>query len=472
MFRPKTIASLNNDLDTDQMLNAEQNRLVTETGPGTGCGNLMRHYWQPAALTEELKDERPVVPVTLMGEDLVLYRGDDGTYGLIGRSCPHRGADLCFGRLEDGGLRCPFHGWLFDEAGKCLEQPAEPKGSNFHTKINHTAYPCIERNGIVFTYMGPGNPPPLPAFDCFEAPNEFTFAFKGFVDCNWLQLNEVGIDPAHASFLHRFFEDETDDEGYGQQFRFSTEENDVAITRVLREYDCPDIEFETSETGLRLFALRQLNDDEMHVRVTNQIFPNAIIIPISNEIMLTQWHVPIDDTTSWWYAIFSSFTETVDKERMRKDRLELYTLPDYRPRKHSGNDYGFDPEEQKTKTYTGMGMDINVHDQWAVESLGKIQDRTQEHLGTTDKAIIANRKLMVKAIEAITDGGEPDISLRPADPALCRGPVAIDTISPAATWRDAWKKTAAERRSRSPWAKDASPGKTSPDAQTAGSLEN
>jgi hypothetical protein len=152
---------------------------------------------------------------------------------------------------------------------------------------------------------------------------------------------------------------------------------------------------------------------------------------------------------------------------MRKDRLELYTLPDYRPRKHSGNNYGFDPEEQKTKTYTGMGMDINVHDQWAVESLGKIQDRTQEHLGTTDKVIIANRKLMIKAIEAVKSGGPPDISLRPADPALCRGPVAIDTISPAATWRDDWKKTAAERRSRSSWAKEASP-----DAQSAGSLEN
>jgi phthalate 4,5-dioxygenase len=434
------------------MLNAEQNRLVTETGPGTGCGDLMRHYWQPAALTEELTDKRPVVPVTLMGEDLVLYRGDDGEYGLIGRHCPHRGADLCFGRLEDGGLRCSFHGWLFDAQGKCIEQPAEPPGSNFHTKINHTAYPCIERNGIVFTYMGPGNPPPLPAFDCFEAPNEYTFAFKGFVDCNWLQLNEVGIDPAHASFLHRFFDDETDDEAYGQQFRFSTEENDLAITKVLREYDCPEIDFETSETGLRLYALRRISDDEMHVRVTNQIFPNAIIIPISNDIMLTQWHVPIDDTTSWWYAIFSSFNEIVDKERMRNDRLELYTLPDYRPRKNRDNDYGYDPEEQQTKTYTGMGMDINVHDQWAVESLGKIQDRSAEHLGTTDKAIIANRKLMMKAIDAVAQGGAPEISLRPADPAQCRGPVAIDTIAPAETWRDTWKKTAVERRARSPWA--------------------
>ena len=436
------------------MLTPEQNQLATETGGETGGGKLLRHYWQPAALTEELSDERPVVPVTLMGESLVLYRREDGGYGLVGRHCPHRGADLCFGRLEDGGLRCAFHGWLFDEHGKCIDQPAEPAGSNFHTKIRHTAYPCVERNGIIFTYMGTGAPPPLPAFDCFEAPNEYTFAFKGYVDCNWLQLNEVGIDPAHASFLHRFFDDETDDEAYGQQFRFSTEESALAITKVLREYDCPEIDLETSETGLRLFALRRLNENEMHVRVTNQIFPNAIVIPISNDMMLTQWHVPIDDTTSWWYAIFSSFNETVDKERMRNDRLELYTLPNYRPRKNRDNDYGYDPDEQRSKTYTGMGMDINVHDQWAVESLGRVQDRTREHLGTTDKAIIANRKLLVQAIEAVERGDEPDISLRPADPARCRGPVAIDTIAPAATWQTAWKQTAVERRRKSSWAKD------------------
>lgn len=434
------------------MLKEDLNTLITQVGVGTGCGNLMRHYWQPAALTEELSDDRPVKAVRLMGEDLVLYRNADNEYGLIGRACPHRGADLCFGRLEDGGLRCAFHGWLFDHTGKCIEQPAEPAGSNFYRKVKHTAYPCLERNGIIFTYMGKGNPPALPAFDCFEAPDEFTFAFKGYVDCNWLQLNEVGIDPSHASFLHRFFEDETEEGAYGQQFRFSTEENDMAITKVLREYDCPEIEIERTETGIRLYALRRLNDDNVHVRVTNQIFPNAIIIPISNEMMLTQWHVPIDDTTSWWYAIFSSYSEKVDKEKMRNDRLKLYTLPDYRPRKNRANNYGFNAEEQRNRTYTGMGDDINVHDQWAVESLGKIQDRTKEHLGTTDKAIIANRKIMIRAIEALENGAEPEITLRPANPATCRGPVAIDTIAPAKSWRDTWKMTAVERRSRSEWA--------------------
>lgn len=444
------------------MLSAEQNRLVNEIGPGTGCGEVMRRYWQPAALTEELSGNRPAKAIRLLGEDLVLFRTESGGYGLVGRRCPHRGADLCFGRLEDGGLRCTFHGWLFDEKGRCLEQPAEPAGSNFRNKIRHTAYPCEERNGVIFAYMGPGEPPPFPAFDCFAAPDENTFAFKGFVDCNWLQLNEVGIDPAHASFLHRFFEDETDEASYGQQFRFSTEENALAITKVLREYDCPSIETEQSETGLRIFALRALNDAETHVRVTNQIFPNAIIIPISNDMMLTQWHVPVDDRTSYWYAIFSSYTQVVDKERMRNDRLKLYTLPDYKPRRNAENDYGYDPAEQKTLTYTGMGEDINTHDQWAVESLGTIQDRTQEHLGTSDKAIIANRKLLFAAIEAVGRGEEPPITPRMESPETMYGPVAIDTVAPAADWKTAWKKTADERRRRSSWAKPLMTRETAP----------
>ena len=190
------------------MLSAEQNKRIIETGPGTPCGDLMRRYWQPAALVEEFDTARPVVPVTLMGERLVAFRDETGAFGLLDRRCPHRGADLCYGRREDGGLRCTFHGWLYDRHGACLEQPAEPPGSNFHNKIKLKAYPTREANGIVFAYLGDGDPPPLPACDALSAPDSHSFGFKGFVDCNWLQVLEVGIDPAHASFLHRFLEDE------------------------------------------------------------------------------------------------------------------------------------------------------------------------------------------------------------------------------------------------------------------------
>jgi len=189
------------------MLSAEQNDLITRIGPGTPAGQLMRRYWQPAALVDELVGNRPVKPVQLLGENLVIFRDPQGHYGLLARACPHRGTDLAFGRLEDGGLRCAFHGWLFDVDGRCLETPAEPDGSALCQNIRQTSYPVVEKSGILFAYLGPGEPPSFPRFDCFTAPASHTFAFKGLIECNWLQSLEVGIDPAHTSFLHRFFHD-------------------------------------------------------------------------------------------------------------------------------------------------------------------------------------------------------------------------------------------------------------------------
>lgn len=436
------------------MLSREQNELVTRTGPGTPGGDLHRRYWQPACLVDELSGERPVAPVRLLGEDLVAFRDDQGRFGLIGRQCPHRGVDLCYGRLEDGGLRCPFHGWLFDVTGACLEQPAEPIDSTFHKKIRHVAYPCEARNGIVFAYMGPGEPPPFPEFDCFAAPDEYTFAFKGHIDCNWLQALEVGIDPAHASFLHRFFEDEDPNEGYGKQFRDTTIGADTPMTTILRNFPRPEIEVEETDYGLRLTALRRLNDEQMHVRVTNLTFPQAIVIPLSTDMVLTQWHVPVTDEECYWYSIFSSFSQRVDKDAMREQRLKLYTLPDYKPRLNRANNWGFDPTEQRQSTYTGMGDDINVHDNWAVESPGRIFDRTREQLGTTDKAITANRRMLIRAINGVQDGQRPPAMPCNGDAAGFRGPVAIDTIAPAQSWNEAWKARDMERREASPWATD------------------
>jgi hypothetical protein len=434
------------------MLSSEENVLLTRTGPGTPCGELMRRCWQPAALVEELPDDRPVRALRLLGEDLVLFRDEHGRYGLIDRRCPHRGTDLGFGRLEDGGLRCPLHGWLMDRDGNCLEQPAEPPGSTFHKKVRTTAYPCAERNGIVFAYLGPGEPPALPEYDCFAAPERYTFAFKGFIDCNWLQALEVGIDPSHASFLHRFFEDEDPAEGYGQQFRARTSDPTLPVTKILRDYACPRIEVEQTDYGLRIFALRELDEARTHVRVTNLLFPHGIVIPLSDDMTLTQWHVPIDDRSCWWYAIFFAFREPVDKALMREQRLELYELPDYMPRKNRANNYGYDPEEQRTLTYTGMGRDINVHDQWAVESMGVIQDRSTEHLGASDKAIIANRRLLLEAIGELRQGAVPALVAGNGGVGKIRGPAAIDTVAPAGDWQGAWKAHDLSRREHSDWA--------------------
>jgi phenylpropionate dioxygenase-like ring-hydroxylating dioxygenase large terminal subunit len=429
------------------MISKQLNETLTRTGPGTDAGEVMRRYWQPAALTEELNSNRPVVPVTLLGERLVLFRDNDGKLGLIDRHCPHRGADLCYGRLEDNGLRCPFHGWHFDRTGQCVEQPGEPEGSRMHEKIRATSYPVEERNGIVFAYLGPGDPPPFPNFDCFRAPDTHVFAFKGLWECNWLQAMEVGIDPAHASFLHRFLEDEDPADSYGKQFRDKAADTDMPMTQLLREYPRPEITVEETDYGLRLIALRHLAGGSTHIRITNQIFPEAISIPMSREMIITQWHVPIDDEHCYWYSMFTSFAGPVDKEKMRAQRLEEHRLPDYAPLKNKRNDYGFDPEEQRRETYTGMGLDINVHDQWAVESPGPIFDRTKEHLGKTDVGIIRYRRMLRAAIAAVKEGREDDLPMRNGtDPKAIYGPVSNDTIGDGDRWREVAEASDRERR--------------------------
>lgn len=433
------------------MMSAEQNDRITRIGPGTPCGALLRRHWQPVALTDELEGPRPVRAVRALGQDFVLFRDEKGQLGLIDRGCPHRGADLAFGRLEDGGLRCPFHGWLFDARGQCLETPAEPEGSTLHTRIRTRSYPVQVRSGIVFAYLGPGEAPALPAFDCFVAPDSHTFAFKGLIECNWLQALEVGIDPAHASYLHRFFEDGDAGDAYGRQFRGASDGSDLPMTYVLREFARPRIEVETTEYGLRLTALREINESTTHVRVTNQYFPQAFVIPMSAEMTITQWHMPVDDTRTYWYAIFTSFAGPVDRARMRAQRLESYSLPDYLPVKHRGNDYGFDPREQATSTYTGMGHDINVHDQWAVESQGAIQDRTREHLASSDKAIAAYRRLLTRAIAAEEEGRPSMMVLDDAAAARLTGPGTIDGMAPTVRWEQHWREAVARRRAAAPW---------------------
>ena len=424
------------------MASSAQNKLMTNIGPGTLAGNVLRSFWQPVALAEELNNDRPVAAVQVFGESLVLFRDQDGNLGLLERNCAHRGADLCYGRLEDNGIRCPFHGWLFSTNGDCMEQPAEPEDSTLRHSVQQKSYPAIEKNGMIFAFMGKGDIPPLPNLDYLIAPSTHNFAFKGFVDCNWLQLLEVGIDPTHASFLHRFLEDE-EDAKYGQQFRDNVD--NIPMTKLLRDYCRPEIRVENTDFGHRLIALRNLNNNGMHVRVTNQIFPSAIHIPLSNEMTLTQWHVPIDDFRSYWYAMFTSFGDPVDKDLMRKQRLELYELPDYIPKKGKWNNYGYNPMEQISETYTGMGSDINVHDQWAVESQGSIQDRTKETLATSDVAIKAYRKNLIKSIQ---QQDRSDVNLSHYDHSI---PKAIDVIASLDNWEKAWTEAEMKRRQSCSW---------------------
>ena len=436
------------------MMSREKNEQITQIGPGTPAGKVFRHYWLPAALSEELEHAGPVVPIRLLGENLALFRGGNGELGLVARACPHRGADMCFGRVEDNAIRCPFHGWAFDTTGQCVDQPAEPDGSRMKENIKVTSYPVVEKNGIVWAYMGEGEPPAFPAFDCFIAPESHVFSFKGLWECNWLQALEVGIDPAHASFLHRFLEDDDPKDSYGKQFRDAAPDLDIPMTQVLREFPRPDISVEKTDWGLRITSLRDLLNGKTHVRITNQVFPCAITIPMSSEMNITQWHVPIDDENCYWFSMFTSYGKPVDKDKMREQRLEEHTLPDYAPTRNKRNNYGFDPEEQRTKTYTGMGMDINVHDQWACESMGSIQDRTIEHLGKTDVAIIAYRRMLTEAIKRVADGdahGNLPMLVDEQKASAIRGPIAIDALAPSDDWQESWTRRDADRRGQCAW---------------------
>ena len=434
------------------MISAEKNDLMTRVGLDMPAGKLLRRYWQPVALAEELKGPRPLKPVKLMGQHFVLFRDQEGKLGMLDRDCPHRGADLAFGRLENGGLRCAFHGWLFDATGQCLETPAEPAGSKLCTRIQQSAYPVVEKSGVIFAYIGEGEPPAFPDFDCFVAPDSHTFAFKGLWECNWLQALEVGIDPAHASFLHRFFEDEDTSESYGKQFRGASADSEMAITQVLREYDCPEIRVAPAPYGMQLTTLRKLSEEQTHVRVTNVVFPQAFVIPMSSEMTISQWHVPVDDTHCYWYAIFTSFTGPVDKQQMRDQRLGTIELPEYTSRKNKRNSYGYSAEEQQSQTYTGMGMDINVHDQWACESMGPIQNRTREHLGSTDKGIVAYRRMLLEAIDSTRAGEAAPMQPNAEQASTLTGPPSIDGVASPANVETYCHDADLARRQSSDWA--------------------
>jgi phthalate 4,5-dioxygenase len=440
------------------MMSAEQNHLLTRVGAGSAGGNLLRRFWQPIALLDEFDELlmpemalRPVKAIRVFGQDFVLFRDSAGQFGLLDRDCPHRGADLSYGRREPEGLRCPFHGWMFDVNGQCLETPAEPVGSKLCERIKQRAYPVVEKNGLLFGYFGDETSalPAFAAFDCFKAPLSHVFVFKGFLECNWLQALEVGIDPAHASFLHRYFDDEDVATSYGKQFRGSSANSDIPMTQLLREFQSPEIHVEATDFGMRLIALRKINEAQTHVRVTNQVFPQAFVIPLSAEISITQWHVPIDDTHCYWYAMFTSFAKPIDKQQMREQRLKLYTLPDYKPRVGKHNRYGFDAQEQLTQTYTGMGADINVHDQWAVESPGPIQNRTREHLGTSDKAIMMYRKQLLNAMQNLN--APVTMMLNTEQAAAITGPETIDVIAPAQSWSTFWCEMVTAKRLACPW---------------------
>ncbi len=430
------------------MLSADDNELLTRTGPGTPMGRVLRRYWQPLALVAELPDERPLAEIRVLGEDIVVFRDAAGRHGALARRCAHRSGDLAYGRLEDGGLRCPYHGWLWDIAGNCLDQPAEPADAQFCDRVRQPGYPCIESNGIVYGYLGPGEAPPLPGFDWHDAPHSHTFVFKGLQRANWLQATEGEIDPAHLSYLHRYLSDEIDDDAsYGfDQFLAPADGTGISVTRLLREIPNPRLEVEATDFGARIYALRDAGDF-MHVRVTNFVFPNGAVVAIGGW-SLVQLHVPIDDESNWRYDIFYSFGAPLDHETLMRERLATYEVPSYEPKRNRANRYGFDAAEQNTGTFAGVGYDFNIHDTLILEGAGAIMDRTKEHLGYTDRPVIAARRQLLAAAR------DPDAAELPALATSGRydNLATIDTVTAPDDWRTGWIAKHLERRRASAWA--------------------
>ena len=396
------------------MLSHEHNELLTRTAAGTPMGELLRRYWIPALLTEEIPEpDSPPVRVHMLSEELVAFRDSRGKIGLVGEHCLHRGTLLFFGRNEECGLRCVYHGWKYDVEGNVLDTPAEPSGSDFKTKLKHKAYPTVEAAGIVFAYMGPPEKMPLfPNYEWAQLPKDQTYVTKALMDCNYLQGLEGECDSSHLSFLHREFT------AAGRRRLFALD-------------SAPAYETEETDFGMRLIATRKAGPDTQYVRVSSFVMPNYCWVPARNRE--THIYVPADDTHSWRYDLgFLQDRKPTVEDWSRKTQIG----PDYRKIRNLQNNYLQDRQLQATTTYTGIENFLN-HDGCATETMGPLYDRSQEHLGASDKAVIAVRKYLIDAVKALQNGKEPPHLIR--DAATNRFP-HIDTfgqtIPAGVPWRE------------------------------------
>jgi len=399
------------------MLNAEDNELLTRVGPGTPMGEMMRQYWLPALLSEELveRDGRPV-RVRLLCEDLIAFRDSSGRPGLLAKNCPHRGASLFFGRNEEDGLRCVYHGWKFDIGGHCVDMPNEPAESNFKDKVHATAYPCLERNGIIWTYMGPRqSPPPLPELEWNLDTVHPPYMWMNYRECNWLQAMEGGIDTSHVNFLHRRLDGErTTAIGVDPVVR----DNDLVLYG--RRDSCPALEVIDTEYGVLYTGRRSVDDQTDYHRIHPFIFPFHNMIgggTQADEVAYTGmvW-TPVDDENTlvleYHYRPARGWSED-ELARMMRVRnptgfLEPTTQPGsrWRFRANRTNDYLVDYELQKTRLF--FGVQGNPAQDGAIqESMGTVFDRSGEHLGTADAMIIRVRRRLLEALREFLDTGNP-----------------------------------------------------------------
>ncbi len=383
------------------MLTKEDNELLTRVGRGTPMGELIRRCWTPACLSEELPEpDCDPIRVRLLGEDLIAFRDSDGRAGVMDEHCPHRGASLFFGRNEEGGLRCLYHGWKMDVAGNILETPCEPAESRMRFHIKHAAYPVVERAEVVWVYLGPpAEEPPAPDFWWMGLPAENRAVGKIEYTCNFVQAMEGVWDSMHSNFLHS---------GFGVMHW--TPEQIAALDP--REYGfwptTPFVETQDTPYGFRAAHVHEQPDGSKVVGVRPFIVPFHSLLSDTPHMF-----VPEDDEHTWLFDVRASVKRPVDREaalRARGERVGPDLTPDHRKIHNSENNYGQDRQVMREKkvdwSYSGIPWGKPHQDMAMTESMGPIWDRSKEHLGSSDAAVMKLRSRLLDAVRGFMETGK------------------------------------------------------------------
>ena len=383
------------------MITAKQNDDLTRTGLGTLMGDLFRRYWLPALHASELPaPDSPPVRVKLLSENLIAFRDTLGRLGLIDEFCAHRGVSLWFGRNEECGLRCPYHGWKYDVSGQCVDLPSEGDNGPMRQRIKLKSYPCIEAGGVIWTYMGPPELKPAPpAFEWVSVAPERRFVSKRLQECNYLQALEGGIDSSHVSFLHSGAL-KSDPLFVGSKGNVYNERDRM-----------PQFDVVEFEGGLLIGARRNAENNRYYWRITPWILPTHTIIPprADHPLGAHVW-VPIDDQNNWAWSInyHPARALTADERAAMTSGQGIhnkYVPGTFVPLANKTNDYLMDRAAQKAGKHFSGVEGIAMQDASLQESMGPIQDRTRENLCPTDRGIVMTRRMLLQAAESNRNGG-------------------------------------------------------------------
>ena len=379
------------------MLTASDLTFLTQTGPGTPMGELFRRFWLPAMLPRELPEpDCAPVRLRLLGEDMVAWRNTDGAIGVMQNACPHRGASMFFGRNEENGLRCVYHGWKFDTEGACVDMPNEPAESNFKHKIRAAAYAAAEYGDVIWVYMGPKHlKPELPKLEWALVPEGQRAVHKWFQDCNYAQGMEGDLDTSHVSFLHRVFEPQND-----RQRRLTK-----SGQAILNADGSPILTVKETDYGFA-YGARRNADSDYYWRVTQFLLPGYSMIASQSSTRSSGSWLPVDDEHCMGWRFNWDYATPFPLERRGGNGSYPRVDEKFNAVATRANDYQIDRQMQKTYNYTGI-LNIREQDTAMTETMGAVMDRTREHLGTTDMAIILYRRQLMRLARLLQQGVEP-----------------------------------------------------------------